>query len=186
MTAKDQFAIRPAGDIDIPALDTLIEQSVRQLQIADYSLIQIDASIGSVFGIDRQLLADQTYFVVASVEDPATPLACGGWSYRRTLYGSDHHTERDSAISNPDLDFAKIRAIFVHPSWARRGLGSLILDLCEVSAKAAGFSRFEMGSTLTGVPLYSRKGYTERNRMWVPLPNGERLEIIVMDKTTQR
>lgn len=185
MTADVQFAIRPACDADIPALDTLIEQSVRQLQIADYSAAPIEASIGSVFGIDRQLLADQTYFVAASVEDPATPLACGGWSYRRTLYGSDHHTERDSAILNPALDFAKIRAIFVHPSWARRGLGSLILDYCEAAAEAVGFSRFEMGSTLTGVSLYTRKGYTERNRAWVQLPDGERLEIVVMDKTIQ-
>ncbi len=183
MTDTLQFAVRPATTADIPALEALIEQSVRQLQAGDYSPTQIDASIGSVFGIDRQLLVDQTYFVATPVDDRATLVACGGWSYRRTLYGSDQHTERNSAQLNPATDFAKIRAIFVHPAWARRGLGTLILNHCEAAAQAAGFSRFEMGSTLTGVALYSLKGYVERDRVGVPLPNGEPLEVVVMEKT---
>jgi len=182
MTAAPQFAIRSASTADIPALEALIEQSVRQLQASDYSPRQIDASIGSVFGIDRQLLADRTYFVATPTDDPDRLVACGGWSYRRTLYGSDQHTERDGAQLNPATDFAKIRAIFVHPAWARRGLGTLILNHCEAAAQAAGFSRFEMGSTLTGVALYKLKGYVERNRIGVPLPNGEPLEVVVMEK----
>ena len=182
MTAAAQFAIRPATVADIPALEALIEQSVRQLQAGDYSPTQIAASIGSVFGIDRRLLDDQTYFVASPIDDPGTLVACGGWSYRRTLYGSDQHIERDSAQLNPATDFAKIRAIFVHPAWARRGLGSLVLTHCEAAAAAAGFTHFEMGSTLTGVPLYTLKGYAERKRVGVPLPNGEALEVVVMEK----
>jgi len=183
MTAPLQFALRPAATADIPALEALIEQSVRQLQAGDYSPTQIDASIGSVFGIDRQLLVDQTYFVASPIDDPCTLVACGGWSYRRTLYGSDQHTERDSAQLDPATDFAKIRAIFVHPAWSRRGLGMLVLAHCEAAAEAAGFTRFEMGSTLTGVPLYKLKGYVERSRVSVPLPNGEALEVVVMEKS---
>jgi len=182
MTTPTKFAIRRATPGDIPALEALIEQSVRKLQANDYTTAQIDASIGSAFGVDRQLLADQTYFVATPLDDPGTLIACGGWSYRRTLYGSDQHTERNSAQLNPATDFAKIRAIFVHPVWARRGLGTLILEHCEAAAATAGFTRFEMGSTLTGVPLYTLKGYAERNRVGVPLPNGEALEVVVMEK----
>jgi GNAT superfamily N-acetyltransferase len=183
MTPSTQFVLRPATIADIPAILSLVEQSVRGLQQNDYSPTQIDASIGSAFGIDRQLLDDQTYFVATPVDEPSQLVASGGWSYRRTLCGSDQLTNRDNGQLNPTTDFAKIRAIFVHPAWARRGLGSMMLAHCEEAARAAGFSRFEMGSTLTGVPLYSLRGYTERERMGVPLPNGEMLEVVVMDKT---
>ncbi len=177
------FAIRPAGFADIPALEPLIEQSVRQLQRGDYTQAQIDGSIGSAFGIDRQLLADGTYFVAAPINDPDLLVACGGWSYRRTICGSDSLANRDSTPLQPATDFAKIRAIFVHPAWARRGLGSLILAHCEAAARAAGFTRFEMGSTITGVPLYRLQGYIERETSSLALPNGEQLPIIRMDKT---
>ena len=183
MTPSSQFVIRAATLADIPAIRTLVEQSVRGLQQNDYSPTQIDASIGSVFGTDRQLLEDETYFVATPLNEPSRPVACGGWSYRRTLCGSDQLSNRDNGQLNPATDFAKIRAIFVHPEWARRGLGTMILAHCEEAARAAGFTRFEMGSTLTGVPLYSLKGYAERKRTSVPLPNGEMLEVVVMDKT---
>lgn len=183
MTSLPEFAIRIATTDDIPALMALIEQSVRQFQIDDYSPTQIDATIGTVFGIDRQLLADQTYFVASPINDPSQLVACGGWSYRHTLYGTDRLKNRDESQLNPATDFAKIRAIFVHPAWARRGLGTLILKHCENAAQAAGFTRFEMGSTLTGVPLYTLKGYIERERIDVLLPNGESLEVVVMNKT---
>jgi GNAT superfamily N-acetyltransferase len=168
------FTIRPATTADIPALQQLIKLSVRGLQQQDYSPTQIEASIGSAFGVDRQLIADRTYFVAAPTTDPATLLACGGWSYRTTMCGSDAlcgadtNFARDNTTLSPATDYAKIRAIFVHPAWARRGLGSLILAHCEAAAHAAGFNRFEMGSTLTGVPLYT---------------NGEPLEIVIMDKS---
>ena len=161
---------------------------MRGLQKNDYSPAQIDASIGSAFGVDRQLIADQTYFIATSVNDPVTLVACGGWSFRSTLCGSDTMTithggaSRDSSRLNPARDFAKIRAIFVHPDWARQGLGSLMLAHCEAAAHASGFTRFEMGSTLTGVPLYTLKGYTEQERSTLPLPNGDDLAIIRMSK----
>jgi GNAT superfamily N-acetyltransferase len=181
--SEPAFTIRTATTADIPALEALIEQSVRQLQRDDYPQSQIDSSIGSAFGIDRQLLADRTYFVATLAHDPSQIVACGGWSYRRTLCGSDALTDRDNSSLDPAIDYAKIRAIFVHPDFARRGLGSLILAHCEAAAQAAGFRRFEMGSTLTGVPLYTLKGYIERERLSLPLPNGERLAVIRMNKS---
>jgi len=185
------FTMRPATEADIPAILALVEASVRGLQGGDYSPSQIDASIGSAFGVDRQLIADRTYFVATPAGEPATLVACGGWSFRRTLCGSDAlgpssgAGSRDDSVLNPadPTAFAKIRAIFVHPGWARRGLGSLVLADCEAAARAAGFTRLEMGSTLTGVPLYTLRGYTERSRTSVPLPNGEDLEVVHMDKT---
>jgi N-acetylglutamate synthase-like GNAT family acetyltransferase len=188
MKSACTFTIRTATSADIPALEALIEQSVRLLQKDDYSPSQIDASIGSAFGVDRQLLADQTYFVAVLADDPAQLVACGGWSYRSTVCGSDTMavthcgTPRDARVLDPATDFARIRAIFVHPAWARHGLGSMILAHCEAAASAAGFTRFTMGSTLTGVHLYVLKGYIEESRSMVPLPNGEGLEIVMMNK----
>ncbi len=183
------FAIRKATAEDVPTILALVEASVRGLQAGDYSPSQIDASIGSAFGVDRQLIADQTYFVATPVDEPTQLVACEGWSYRGTLCGSDTAcitnggTQRSASVLDPASDHAKIRAIFVHPAWARRGLGSLILNLCEQAAHAAGFTRLEMASTLTGVPLYSLKGYVEQSRSTVPLPSGEDLEVVIMNKS---
>lgn len=176
------FHIRGATGEDVPAILALVEKSVRVLQDGDYSPTQIEASIGSIFGVDRQLIADRTYFVATPANEPTTLVACGGWSFRRTLYGADTHTERDAELLNPATDYAKIRAIFVHPAWSRRGLGSLMLSHCEQAAAAAGFSRFEMGSTLTGLRLYPQRGYLEIARTQAPLPNGETLEVVQMRK----
>jgi GNAT superfamily N-acetyltransferase len=109
-------------------------------------------------------------------------VGCGGWSNRKTLFGSDHGPNRVPALLDPATDAAKIRAIFVHPRWARKGLGTLILKHCEEAAQRAGFSTLEMGSTLTGVPLYALRGYVARERVAVPLPNGETLPIVHMVK----
>jgi GNAT superfamily N-acetyltransferase len=119
---------------------------------------------------------------MAEDSDQGSAVGCGGWSNRKTLYGSDHGPNREMAFLDPLTDAAKIRAIFVHPAYARRGLGSLILQHCEQAARAAGFGRFEMGSTLTGVPLYLLKGYLEREHIDIPLPNGEVLPIVHMVK----
>ena len=108
---------------------------------------------------------------------------CGGWSKRRTLFGADHGPGREPELLDPATDAAKVRAIFVHPDFARRGLGSLILATVENAAHEAGFRSFEMGSTLTGVPLYRLKGYTETERIAVPLANGEALPVVRMVKT---
>jgi GNAT superfamily N-acetyltransferase len=135
--------------------------------------------------VDTQLIADGTYFV-AETSEPSRIVGriagCGGWSKRKTLFGADRGPGREPELLDPATDAAKVRAIFVHPEFARRGLGSLILSTVENAAREAGFRRFEMGSTLTGVPLYSLKGYVEVERIAVPLRNGEALTVVKMVK----
>jgi len=184
--------IRPAISTDIPVLRDLIETSVRGLQANDYSPSQIDSALATVFGVDTQLIADGTYFVAEGVGAtvPAVQAAppkmsivgCGGWSKRKTLYGGDQWSGREAALLDPQHDAAKIRAFFVHPEFARRGIGSIILEACENAAQAAGFTRFEMGATLTGVPLYKARGYVALEDLEVPLANGETLPIVRMEK----
>jgi N-acetylglutamate synthase-like GNAT family acetyltransferase len=175
------FSIRLATDNDIPALHALIEASVRGLQANDYTAAQIEGALGTVLGLDTQLIHDQTYFI-AETPSQNTPAACGGWSKRKTLFGADRGPGREPSLLDPATDAAKVRAIFVHPNYARRGLGSLVLAHVEAAARAAGFSHFEMGSTLTGVPLYKLKGYVEIERIAVPLSNGEALPVVRMIK----
>jgi GNAT superfamily N-acetyltransferase len=182
--------IRPATPDEVPVLRELIEASVRQLQAHDYTEKQREAALRTVFGVDSQLIADGTYLVAdashagASGGDNAKPsiAACGGWSKRKTLFGGDQWSGREDSLLDPARDAAKIRAFFVHPAWARQGVGTLILDACESAARAAGFSRFEMGATLTGVKLFSVKGYVPVKRMDVKLDNGEVLPIVQMEK----
>jgi GNAT superfamily N-acetyltransferase len=183
------WQIRPAQQADIPALHALIEASIRGLQADDYTPAQIEGALGTVLGLDTQLIRDQTYFIVETSDDENWPeelrgrkAGCGGWSKRKTLFGSDGASVREPELLDPATDAAKVRAIFVHPDFARRGLGSLILAHVEAAAQAAGFHHFEMGSTLTGVPLYRLKGYIEAERIAVPLPNGESLPIVKMIK----
>lgn len=177
------FHIREATEADIPAIRTLVELSVRGLQKNDYTRAQIEGALGNALGVDTQLIADRTYFVATPVSQADLIVGGGGWSYRKTLFGADHARQRDAALLDPTTDAAKIRAIFVHPDWARRRLGSFILQHCEAAAQQAGFRRFEMGSTLTGVPLYSQRGYVEQGRIEVPLPNGESLTVVRMTKS---
>jgi len=109
-------------------------------------------------------------------------VGCGGWSKRKTLYGSDHWTGREDALLDPLRDAAKIRAFFIHPDWARRGVGGMILQACEDAARAAGFTRFEMGATLTGAKLFGVKGYVAVKPISIPLSNGESLPVLHMEK----
>ena len=180
------FNLRLATGQDLPALQALIEASVRGLQAGDYTPAQIEGALGTVLGVDTQLIADRTYFVAETLvqDSEARPrlAGCGGWSKRKTLFGADRGPGREPALLDPATDAARVRAIFVHPEFARRGLGSLILATVEDAARAAGFSRFEMGSTLTGVPLYSLKGYVKVERIEVPLWNGEALPVVKMVK----
>jgi GNAT superfamily N-acetyltransferase len=177
--------IRPATEPDIPQLRELIELSVRRLQAGDYTPAQIEGALGHALGLDTQLVADRTYFIaeIRDAHGAVHMVACGGWSNRKTLFGSDGGPNRQSELLDPKIDAAKIRAIFVHPDFARRGIGSLILKHCEDVAAAAEFTRLEMGSTLTGVPLYKVKGYMEREQINIPLPNGEVLPVVKMTKT---
>jgi GNAT superfamily N-acetyltransferase len=187
-TPHSEWQIRTARERDIPALHALIEASVRGLQAGDYTPEQIEGALGTILGLDTQLIRDQTYFLVEAkdVNGESVLAGCGGWSKRKTLFGADHGPGREPELLDPAIDAAKVRAIFVHPGFARRGLGSLILAHVEAAAQAAGFRHFEMGSTLTGVTLYRLKGYIEIERIAVPLHNGEVLPIVRMIKTGPR
>lgn len=198
--------IRVATTEDVPVLRELIEASVRELQAGDYTAAQMEGALRTVFGVDSQLIADGTYLVAEGDENSgarggvtdygeagligAQPgvavlprvAGCGGWSKRKTLYGGDRWTGREDSLLDPAVDAAKIRAFFVHPAWARRGVGTLILTACEEAARAAGFSRFEMGATLTGAKLFGVKGYVAVKRIEVPVGDGESLPVIHMEK----
>lgn len=202
------IGVRLAIPQDIPLVRELIEASVRGLQAGDYTARQIELALKSVYGVDTRLIADGTYFAVEVTEpelseEPPTRnragresktatasssarksriVGCGGWSKRKTLFGGDQWSGREDDLLDPARDAAKIRAFFVHPDWARRGIGTMILDACEAAAKAAGFKRLEMGATLSGVPFYAAKGYAEVEKVNVPLGDGESLPIIRMGK----
>lgn len=185
---KSNVHLRVATSNDIPALHRLIELSVRRLQAGDYTPAQIDGALGHALGLDTQLVVYSTYFVAELLDKNGQRqiVGCGGWSHRKTLFGSDGGPDRRGEFLDPKTDAAKIRAIFVHPDFARRGLGTMILKHCEDAAAAAGFTRLEMGSTLTGIPLYKLKGYVERELIQVPLPNGECLPVMKMSKDLSR
>lgn len=179
---------------DIPVLQALIAASVRGLQAQDYTPAQIEGALKTVFGVDSQLIADGTYLVAEAVPsgseshepeyDGAASLiaGCGGWSKRKTLYGGDRWTGREDELLDPLHDAAKIRAFFIHPAWARQGIGGMILEACESAARAAGFTRYEMGATLTGAKLFGVKGYVAVKPISIPLMNGEVLPVIHMEK----
>jgi GNAT superfamily N-acetyltransferase len=180
------FSLRRALASDIHRLCEVIEASVRGLQAADYTPTQIEGALQSVYGVDSQLIEDGTYFVVEAQKSGAVQIvACGGWSKRKTLYGGDQFAGREDALLDPAKDAAKIRAFFVHPEWARLGIGTMILDACESAAVAAGFTRLEMGATLSGVPFYRARGYVEIENDCAPLNNGESLPIVKMGKTVK-
>jgi GNAT superfamily N-acetyltransferase len=175
--------LRTATAADLKPIRDLIAASVRGLQ-QEYSEGQREQALASVFTPDTQLIADGTYYLL---EDSDALVACGGWSWRKTLYGGDHHhASRDAGPLDPATDAAKIRAFFVHPKWVRRGLGTRLLEACERAAWDAGFRRCEMGATLSGVPLYERHGYRRTAEILVDLPGGERLPVVRMEKVLAR
>jgi GNAT superfamily N-acetyltransferase len=179
--------IRKATNDDVPRLRVVIEASVRGLQTQDYSPAQIEGALSSVYGVDSQLIADGTYLVAEVTTEKGNEIvACGGWSKRKTLYGGDQFAGREDSLLDPARDAAKIRAFFVHPEWARRGIGGMILDACERAAIAAGFTRLEMGATLSGVPFYRAKGYAGIENQIAPLGNGEGLPIVKMAKEVKK
>lgn len=191
---QTNIQLRLAVPADVPALQRLIDLSVRGLQAQDYTPAQIEGALKTVFGVDSQLIADGTYIVAEAKpsgsqrdepenDRPASLIVgCGGWSKRKTLFGSDHWTGREDRLLDPKCDAAKIRAFFIHPDWARRGIGGMILEACEAAARAAGFTRYEMGATLTGAKLFGVKGYVAVKPISVPLTNGEVLPVIHMEK----
>lgn len=175
--------IRPATAAEIPALTDLIGASVRQLGVGFYNQRQIELSLVHVFGVDSQLVADGTYYVAATGE---TRQACGGWSGRKTMYGGDQWKAGADPLLDPANDAARIRAFFVHPDHARRGIGRRLLEHCEAAASARGFHRFELVATLPGVPLYAACGYAPREEIAVPLAAGVTLPTLRMVKDLRR
>ena len=176
---ETNWSIRLAREADVPALEKLIALSSRGLRRTFYSAAQIEGALGSVFGVDRQLIRDGTYFVVERDDEL---IGCGGWSKRKTLFGSDHQTGRDDAELDPTREPARIRAFFVHPDWARRGIGHAILDACEKAIRDAGFSSIELAATLPGKPFYAACNYATGEHYDVPLANGLNLPVVRMSK----
>lgn len=172
--------LRAAIMDDLPALQDLIRRSAVKLSTEHYSAAQIDAALQGAFGVDTQLIHDGSYFVV--VEDESL-VACGGWSFRKTLFGGDTHTERHPESLNPDTDAAKIRAFFIAPEYARRGLGTMILNACESAAKEAGFQRLELMSTLPGVKFYASRGFVAGEPKDFVLPGEVSITFLPMQKT---
>jgi len=177
----NNLKIRPATMDDLPLLRQLIADSVWTLQAHDYPEAVREAATRLVYGVDTQLVRDGTYF---AVEAGSEVVACGGWSRRKTLFGGDQHAPtREPELLNSATDAAKIRAFFVRPRWERRGIGSALIRACEQAAIAEGFRQLEMGSTLTGVALYSAHGYHEVERIEVPLEDNLTMTVVRMAKT---
>ncbi|MDB4877840.1 MAG: acetyltransferase family protein [Gemmatimonadetes bacterium] len=173
------FALRLATLGDLPALRRLIDESVRGLSAAHYTPEQIESGLHYVFGPDTQLIADGTYHIVESAGRLA---AAGGWSKRQTLYGGDQHKSAADPPLDPRTDAARIRAFFVHPDFARRGLGRMLFEACLAAAAESGFRSFELGATLPGEPLYASLGFVARERADAHLPDGVVLPIVRMTR----
>ncbi len=176
---NEAFSLRSATADDIDALEVLIPLSVRVLHAPYYSADQMEAALGPVFGVDRQLIADGTYYVV---EHSGQIVGCGGWSRRLSEFGGDQARSEPDAALNPQRDPARIRAFFVHPSWTRRGIGRAILSACEAALLKAGFHQAMLVATLAGEALYLSAGYSVSERYEVSLPNDLALPVIRMGK----
>lgn len=170
---------RLARESDIPALGALIPLSIRTLHAPYYSTAQMEAALGPVFGVDRQLIRDGTYFVV---EREGMIVGCGGWSRRRSLYGGDCNRTGEDELLDPQHDAARVRAFFVHPEWARRGIGSSIMVACERAIEQAGFRNVEIVATLAGEALYTAFGYAVTERCEIPMAAGLKLPVVRMNK----
>jgi GNAT superfamily N-acetyltransferase len=173
------ITLRIATHADVPALRELIARSARGLSVEDYRTEQIEGALRGAFGIDTQLLDDGTYFVA---EEDGVLAGCGGWSYRATLFGGDARAGRDASRLDPRTQAAKIRAFFIEPDKARRGIGTLLLERCEAEARVLGFMRVELMATLPGRKLYAARGYTGETRVRYDLGGGESIEFVPMQK----
>ena len=161
-------------------LEELIRLSSRTLQAAFYSAEQIEAALGPIFAVDQQLIRDGTYFVV---EREGTIVGCGGWSKRKAFYGGDSGPRIEEPVLDPHFDAARIRAFFVHPSWARRGIGRTILVACEKAIQTAQFLKADLVATLAGEPLYAAAGYAVEERYGIPIGNELSLPVVWMSKS---
>jgi GNAT superfamily N-acetyltransferase len=170
---------RLAQEADLPALRALMARAIEELQRGFLSPEQIAAS-HQIMGLDSQLVKDGTYFVI---EREGALAGCGGWSWRATLFGGDDSiVAREPAPLDPQTDAARIRAMYVDPAQARRGIGKLIMQLCEDAARAAGFGKVELMATLAGLPLYKACGYAEIEAVKATSREGVIVPIIRMGK----
>jgi len=173
------WPLRLAKESDIPEIAALIPLSVRTLQAPYYSEAQREASLGVAFAVDRQLIRDGTYFVA---EAEGKIVGCGGWSRRRSLYGGDGHRTVEDEPLDPMRDAARVRAFFVHPDWARRGIGRSIMAASEAAIRAAGFHIVDIVATLAGEPLYATFDYTVVERHDIPISGGLTIPVVRMTK----
>ena len=178
------YELRLAELEDGPRIQRLIESSARGLGIGDYSAEQVEAALSGAFGMDAQLIRDRTYFVIEAQDEL---VACGGWSFRKKLFGAgkDQADSEEPASLDPQTEAAKIRAFFIAPEHARRGLGSLVLDHCEMAARERGFHRTELMATLTGLKLYKARGYLEGEALEHEVAPGLSISFVAMEKNLE-
>ncbi|MBL4708692.1 MAG: GNAT family N-acetyltransferase [Flavobacteriales bacterium] len=173
------YTLRKAELADIPVIEKLIDESAWGLAINDYTKEQIEGALKSAWGVDTQLIKDNTYF---AVESETEFVGCGGWSYRETLFGNDREEGRSSNELNPNKQAAKIRAFFVKPIYARTGIASILMSECEKEAKAKGFARLELMATLPGQRLYARHGFVASDSIDYELSNNLSIKFVPMSK----
>lgn len=176
------FEIRLAEASDIPALEVLIPRAARSLSAGFYSEQQVESAVRYIFGLDTQLIRDQTYYVATVGREL---IGCGGWSKRRTLFGGDQAKTSDDPLLDPATDPARIRAFFVDSRWARRGVGRAILDICCTAAQRAGFRALELVATLPGEPLYLAGDFEAVERFVLTLPDQVELPVVRMVKSLE-
>lgn len=183
MEQNRQFSHRIAGVDDIPAIKELMGLAIAENMKAYLTAAEIEAA-RETMGVDQTLIDDGSYFLIETMHEGRPLLVgCGGWGKRRTLYGGDHTPGRDDSFSDPATEAARIRAMYTHPQWTRRGIGALLIRLGEDAARAAGFRRMELGSTLAGEALYLAHGYREVSRVNHSGANGAGNLVIKMEKS---
>ena len=170
--------IRKATLADVPSIEALIATSARALGASDYTSEQIEAALLGAWGVDTEIIRDGTYCLGFDEE----LVLCGGWSRRETPFGGDAYHRRESRLLDPEREAARVRAFFVHPRWARRGLASRLLTLCESEAKASGFAAVELVATLPGERMYARHGYISAGRRSYALSGGCSIDFVPMRK----
>lgn len=178
MTGHEAFSLRLATPDDIPELQILMEAAIRVLLRRHLPEDEVAASF-SVMGLDTQLIDDTTYYVVEANRRLA---GCGGWSRRATLFGGNHTAGRSEALLDPARDAARVRAMYTHPDFARKGVGRMILSCCELAAAKEGFRKVELAATMSGLPLYRTCGYLDIEPFREPTPSGVSVPLVKMGK----
>jgi len=179
-TMASMTQLRAAQDADIPAMEALIARSGVELSAGFYTPEQAHAVTKYVFGVDTQLVKDQTYFLI---EQNGKLVACGGWSKRETLFGADKMKTEADPLLDPATQAARIRAFFVSPDVPRQGLGRMLMNHCSEKAAAAGFRTLELAATMPGVPLYLASGFEITEPFEITLPENVQVPLARMRKT---